>query len=135
MTPKHSPHNSTRQRIDARYRWYHQAHRVQLRYVYETNDRLDPSVSPERQALVVDYAYRPLQGLGYEAGMEVRDSRYDDIETPRDEDLVTLFGTLSYAFSNDWSLMLDVRQSDNESTDPLFSYDRLQLTLGAMKVF
>ena len=125
----------TRQRVDARYRWYRQAHRVQFRYVYETNDRLDPSVSPERQALVVDYAYRPLQGLGYEAGIELRDSAYDDIETPRDEDLVGIFGTLSYAFSNDWSVLLDFRHSDNDSTDPLFSYDRLQFSLGAMKVF
>lgn len=125
----------TRQRVDARYRWYRQAHRVQIRYVLETNDRLDPSVSPERQAFILDYTYRPLQGFGYEAGVEFRDSRYEDIETPRDEELVTLFGTLSYAFSNDWSLMLDFRQSENDSSDPLFSYDRLQLTLGAMKVF
>jgi len=125
----------SRQRIDARYRWYRQTHRVQLRYVVETNDRRDPSVSPARSAVIVDYRYRPLQGLGYEAGVQLRDSEYADIATPRDEDLVTLFGTLSYAFSNDWSVLFDFRQSDNESTDPAYAYDRLQFTLGAMKIF
>ena len=124
-----------RQRIDTRYRWYHQTHRVQLRYVFETNDRLDPSVSPERSAFILGYRYRPLEGFGYEAGVELRDSKYADVATPRNEDLVSIFGSLSYAFANDWSLMLDFRQSENDSTDPTYSYDRLQLTLGAMKVF
>lgn len=125
----------SRQRIDARYRWYRETHRVQIRYVVETNDRLDPSVSPERSAVIVDYRNRPLQGFGYEAGIELRNSEYAEIATPRTEDVVTLFGTLSYAFSNDWSVLLDFRQSDNESSDAAYTYDRLQFSLGAMKLF
>jgi tetratricopeptide (TPR) repeat protein len=124
-----------RQRIDTRYRWYHRNHRVQLRYVVETNDRLDPSVSPKRNAFIADYRFRPVTGFGYEAGVEVRNSNYEDIQTPRDEDLVSVFGTFSYTFANDWSVLLDFRQSENDSTDPTYSYDRLQLTLGALKIF
>ena len=125
----------SRQRIDARYRWYKQSHRIQLRYIVETNDRLDPSVSPERSAVIVDYRHRPLQGFGYEAGVELRNSEYAGLATPREEDLVALFGALSYAFDNDWGVMLDVRQSENDSTDPTYEYDRLQFSLGAMKIF
>ena len=107
-----------------------------LRYIVETNDRLDPSVSPERRnAFIADYRFRPMTGFGYEAGVEVRDSKYEDIQTPRDEELVALFGTISYTFANDWSVLLDFRQSENDSTDPTYSYDRIQLTLGAMKIF
>ena len=83
----------------------------------------------------MDYRYLPLRGFGYEAGIELRDSEYEGIAIPREEDLVTLFGTLSYAFSNDWSVLFEYRQSDNESTDPTYSYDRRKFTLGAMKVF
>jgi len=127
--------SGSRQRIDARYRWYRQMHRVQFRYVIETNDRIDPGVSPQRRSLIVDYGFRPLRGPGYEAGVELRDSQYADVANPRDEDLLSLFGTLTYAFSNDWSILLNFRHSENDSTDPLYSYDRLQFTLGAMKIF
>ena len=125
----------SRQRLDGRYRWYHEDHRVQFRYVVESNDRESASVSPERRAIILDYRYLPLQGIGYETGVELRDSEYADITTPRQEDLVTVFGTLSYAFSNDWSILFEYRQSDNDSTDPAYRYDRRKFTLGAMKIF
>ena len=125
----------SRQRLDARYRWYHEDHSVQLRYVLETNDRLDPSVSPERNRIVLDYRFEPLTGFGYEAGVEFRQSEFADISIPRDEDLVTLFGVLSYAFANDWNVLLEYRQGDNESTDPTYTYDRREITLGVMRYF
>ncbi len=125
----------SRQRVDARYKWYREDHRVQLRYIVEDNDRESAAVSPERSAVIMDYRYLPLRGFGYEAGVELRDSEYADIAIPREEDLVTVFGTLSYAFSNDWSVLFEYRHSDNESTDPTFTYDRRKFTLGAMKVF
>ena len=124
-----------RQRLDTRYRWYSHAHRVQLRYVVETNDRLDPSVSPARNAFIADYRFRPISGFGYKVGIELRDSTYEELSTPRVEDLASIFGTLSYTFANDWSVLLDFHVTRNESTDPIYSYDRNQFTLGAMKVF
>lgn len=125
----------SRQRIDAAYRWYRNDHRVQLRYILETNDRDSASVSRDRDAFIVDYRLLPLQGFGYNVGLEYRNSEYNELEIPRSEDLVTAFGTLSYTFSNDWSIMLEYRQSDNDSTDPIYSYDRKVITLGALMLF
>jgi len=125
----------TRQQFDARYRWFRDAHRFQLRYWLETNDRLDPGVSPDRNRVGVDYRYQPEHGLGFEAGIDLRNSEYDELVTPREEDLTTLRGALTYTFRNNWLVLLEYRNSSNDSTDSTFSYDRNQVTLGALKYF
>lgn len=124
-----------RQLVELRYRWYYGGHRVQLRYARETNDRLDPAVSPERNRLSVDYAFRPARGFGYEAGIDVRNSEFDQLATPREEDLLTIWGALTYGFAEQWTAVLDYRVADNDSTDPTYSYDRTQVTLGFMRTF
>ena len=68
-------------------------------------------------------------------GVSFRNSEYDKLATPRDEDLFTLRAGLSYGFRNYWLLMLDYQTSDNDSTDETFSYDRSRLMLGAIKSF
>lgn len=125
----------TRQVVDARYRWYRDGHRVQLRYVLETNDRLDAGMSPDRNRFRVDYRYQPERGFGFEGGFDLRNSNYDDLATPRDEDLTTLRGALTYMFDNNWLVLLEYRSSSNDSTDPLYDYDRGQATLGLLKYF
>jgi opacity protein-like surface antigen len=125
----------TRQQVDARYRWYSEDHGVQLRYWLETNDRLDPGVSPDRHRIAIDYRYQPGEGIGYEAGIDIRDSDYDELTTPREEDLVTFWATLTYMFRSNWQVVLEYRGSDNDSTDDTFSYNRSLVTLGAMKLF
>jgi hypothetical protein len=127
--------DGSRQQIDARYRWYRDGHRVQLRYQLEKNDRLDPGVSPDRNRIALDYRFQPEVGIGYEAGIDLRNSDYDDLAIPRDEDLVTFRAALTYMLRSNWLLMLEYRGSDNDSTDDTFSYDRTQITLGAMKFF
>jgi hypothetical protein len=124
-----------RQLLELRYRWYQGGHRVQLRYSRETNDRLDPAVSPERNRYSVDYGFRPARGFGYEAGIDFRNSEFDRLATPREEDLLTLWGTLTYAFRAHWTAVLDLRVADNDSTDPIYSYDRTQITLGVLRTF
>jgi hypothetical protein len=81
------------------------------------------------------YGLQPELGLGYEAGVRLRNSEFDKLATPRDEDLLTLRAGLSYGFRNNWLLMLDYQASDNDSTDEAFSYDRSRLLLGAIKSF
>ena len=125
----------TRRQFDAQYGWYRNGHRLQLRYGLEINDRLDPAVSPTRNRLGVLYRFRPEVGLGYEAGIDLRHSEFDELATPRDEDLLTLRAGLSYEFWNNWLLMLEYRQSNNDSTDETFSYERGRLMLGAIKEF
>ncbi|MGH8223737.1 MAG: hypothetical protein ACREQZ_12270, partial [Woeseiaceae bacterium] len=125
----------SRQQFDARYRWYGDGHRVQLRYWVETNDRLDPGVSPERNRIAFDYRYQPESGLGYEAGVDFRRSDYDEVATPRQEDLLTLRAALSYTFGNDWLFLVEYRHADNDSTDATYAFDRGQFTFGALKYF
>lgn len=125
----------SRQQVDARYRWYRDDHRVQLRFSNETNDRLDPGVSPDRTRLGFNYRFQPETGLGFEAGAEFRSSDYDDAVIPRQEDLLTLRAALTYAWRNNWLLLLELRHSDNDSTDSTFSYDRSQVTIGGIKYF
>lgn len=125
----------SRQQFEVRYRWYSNSHRVQLRYQLETNDRLNPGVSPDRNRFAIDYRYQPEEGVGYEAGIDMRNSDYDELTTPREEDLFTFRAALTYTFRSNWQVVLVYRGSDNDSTDDTFSYDRTQITLGAMKLF
>ncbi len=125
----------TRQVVDARYRWYRDGHFLQLRLAAEANDRLDAGMSPDRNRLGVHYRYRPEKGLGFEAGLDLRNSEYSELATPREEDLTTLRGAVTYMFRNDWLVLAGYHNSSNDSTDPTFSYDRGQLTLGARKYF
>jgi len=125
----------TRQILDARYRWYRDDHRLQLRYVLETNDRDDAGVSPDRNRFGIDYRYQPETGLGFEAELLLRNSDYDDIATPREEDLTTLRGAATYRWRDDWLVLLEFRNSNNDSSDSVYDYDRSQVTLGVLKYF
>jgi tetratricopeptide (TPR) repeat protein len=125
----------SRQQFDLRYRWYRSGHRVQVHYGLETNDRADPAVSPDRTFFGIAYLYMPEKGLGYGAGIEMRKSEYEDLAIPREEDLLTFSGELTYMLSNYWQALFQLRVSDNDSTDATFTYDRVQLTIGAMKFF
>jgi tetratricopeptide (TPR) repeat protein len=125
----------SRQQLDLRYRWYLDDHRVQVRAWRETNSRADASVSPKRFRLGLDYGFRPTAGLGYAAGVDLRNSEYDQLEPRRDEDLLTIWGMLTYALEKDWLMSLEGRFADNDSSDEEFSYRRLQLTLGLLKTF
>ena len=125
----------TRQQFDARYRWYRDTHRFQFRYRLQTNDRFDPGVSPDRSRFGIDYRYQPEQGLGFEAGISLRNSDYKDLATPREEDLTTFRGALTYMFRDNWLVLLEYRNASNDSTDETFSYDRGQITLGALRYF
>ena len=125
----------SRQIIDTRYRWYRDGHYLQLRYALETNDRLDPGMSPDRSRFQVDYRYQPERGFGFEGGLVFRNSDYDGLPTPREEELTTLRGAVTYMFRNNWQGHIEYRNVSNDSTDPSFAYDRGVLVLGAFKFF
>lgn len=125
-----------RQYLVARYRWYSSdGRRLLFRLRHEENDRLDPGVSPTRTDFSVDYRYLPDTGWGYEAGAGYRQSRFGDLDVPRTEKLASLRAALTRRFGKDWMLLVEYRYSDNDSTDPEFSYERNTLTLGAMRTF
>jgi len=125
-----------RQQFVARYRRsILDGKRLMVRLRHETNDRRDPGVSPTRSGLSVDYRYLPETGWGFEAGASYRRSRFDDVVVPRTEKLRALRAGLTRRFNRDWILLVEYGASDNDSSDPAFSYDRNTLTVGAMRTF
>jgi hypothetical protein len=73
--------------------------------------------------------------MGYEAGIDWRTSEYADLTAPRQEDLRTFRASLSYTFRNNSLVLAEFRDSENDSTDEAFSYNRTQITLGLLKIF
>jgi tetratricopeptide repeat protein len=125
----------SRQQLHARYRWYSGERRFSLRYRQEENDRLDPGVSPKRKLLSADYGYQPDTGWGYEGGFEYRTSRFNEMAVQRNEDLLTVNVAVTRSLGRDWLLLIDYQYSNNDSSDPVFSYDRNVMTVGTIKAF
>jgi hypothetical protein len=125
----------SRQRLDLRYRWYRDDHTVILRLGAENNDRADPGVSPSRTRFQADYRYQPSNGWGFEAGLGLRASDYDDLDVARTEDLATISAALTRTIANVWLLALQYQYSENDSNDPVYSYERNLITLGVLRTF
>ena len=125
----------SRQRLDMRYRWYRDDHTVIFRVGAESNDRLDPGVSPSRTRFQADYRYQPDNRWGFEAGIGFRASDYDDLETPRTEDLTTLSAAITRTVAEVWLFALQYQYSENDSNDAEFSYERNLITVGVLRTF
>ena len=125
----------SRQRADLRYRWARASHSVILRIGVESNDRLDPGVSPSRKRLQADYRFQPADGWGVEAGISFRTSDYDDLAAPRTEDLAMITAALTRTVAARWLFALQFQYSENDSSDPEFSYERNLITLGVLRTF
>ena len=125
-----------RRYVEGNYRWYSgSGHRVGVRVRREENDRLDPAVSPDRSVLGIGYRYQPERGWGFESRLRYRRSEYDDIAVARTEELLGAAVGLSRTLGTDWLLLLEYRYDDNDSTDPLFTYERSIATLGFIRSF
>ena len=125
-----------RQLIIARYRWYSSdGRRFLARLRHEDNDRDDPGVSPTRTGFYIDYRYLPDTGWGFEAGASYRRSRFSDVELPRTENLASARAALTRYLGRNWILLAEYRYSNNDSSDPTFSYDRNTLTIGGLWTF
>lgn len=127
--------DGSRQRVEARYQWFADDQNLLFVYQIESNDRNDPSVSPARNRLSLNYRYKPLSGWGFEIGGSFRDSSYDDLLITRSEDLTTLHAGISRTVFSEWTLLIRHQYSDNSSTDPVFSYERNQTTVGLFRTF
>jgi tetratricopeptide (TPR) repeat protein len=125
----------TRQRLDFRWRWYPVGSDFTLRLGYETNDRTDPGVSPTRLRAQLDYRYEFSDAWGVEVGAGIRNSDYDDLAVPRTDDLTTLYTALTRTLNKVWLVALQYQYSENDSSDPLFSYERNVITIGALRTF
>ena len=125
-----------RQQFVARYRKYlSDGRRLLLRFRHENNDRADPGVSPTRTGITVDYRYLPDAGWGFEAGAGYRRSRFSDAAESRTENRLSARFAATRHIAEDWILVAEYRYSDNDSSDPEFSYDQNVLALSAMRTF
>ena len=125
----------SRQRFDLRYRWRGDNRTMVLRLGAENNDRADPGVSPSRIRFQADYRYQPSNGWGFEAGLGFRASNYDALEVARNEDLTTISAALTRTIADTWLLALQYQYSENDASDPVFSYERNLVTLGVLRTF
>lgn len=128
--------SGTRQQIVARYRRHSaDGRRLLVRFRHEDNDRLDPGVSPTRTGLSFDYRYLPNTGWGFEVGASYRRSRFGEAAVSRTENLVSVRSALTRHLARNWIFLVEYGFSNNDSSDPEFSYDRNLLTIGAMRTF
>ena len=127
--------DGSKQKIDARYRWFTDELSLVLAYQIETNDRNDPSVSPQRNRIIVQYRSSPASGWGFNIGGEYRSSKFDERVPTRTENLTTLRAALTRTLPSEWLLLAQYQYSKNDSTDATFSYHRNLITLGLLKIF
>jgi len=125
----------SRQRFDFRYRWFPGRHDFALRLGYESNDRKDAGVSPTRHRVQLDYRLQLRDNWGVEAGIGYRSSDYGDLLPPRTEDLTTMSLALTRTVADNWLFALQYQYSENDTSDPEFSYDRNLITIGALRSF
>ena len=106
-----------------------------LSYTLEKNDRVDPSVSPDRNRWSLSYMHRLDTGWAIDVAVTARSSDYDELAEPRSEDLSSLSVGFRKSLGEHWSLSGDYELSDNATTVEAFDYDRRQVALGLMRTF
>ena len=124
-----------RQQVEIRYRWYDNYQSLNLAYVFESNDRLDASVSPNRNKAYAAYRYTPESGFGFFGSGEWRNSDYNDLAPTRQEDLSRLSLGASYALRSGWEIQAQLMFENNDSNDAIYSYKRNQISLGLFRIF
>lgn len=125
----------SRSRLDLRYRWSGVGHSLAVRLGLEDNDRRDANASPSRQRVQADYGYQIDDRWGLESMVSLRTSDYDDLALRRTEDLFSAALRLAYETGTAWQFSGSYQYSKNDSSDPMYSYDRNLLTLGIQRLF
>ena len=125
----------SRSRLDLRYRWNGVGHSLAVRLGLENNDRLDANASPSRHRVQADYGYQVNDHWGLESTASFRSSDYDDLTLPRTEELFSIALRVVYQTQTAWQFSGTYQYSNNDSSDPVYSYDRNLLTVGFQRLF
>ena len=125
----------SRSRLDLRYRWNDVSHSLAVRLGLEDNDRRDANASPSRQRVRADYGYQVNDRWGLESTVSLRTSDYDDLSLRRTEDLFSAALRVAYETGSAWQFSASYQYSKNDSSDPMYSYDRNLLTVGFQRLF
>ncbi len=127
--------DGTRGRLQAALDFDVRSGRVRAALGLETNDRDDPSVSPERHRVSVAYRRALAPSWWLDGELAYRRSRYGDLAIERREDLTELHVLARRELTGDWTFNVDYLWSDNDATDPAYAYTSRRLGLGASKSF
>ena len=125
----------SRSRLDLRYRWNGVGHSLAVRLGLENNDRRDANASPSRQRVQANYGYQFNDRWRLESMVSFRTSDYDELALRRTEDLFSAALQLLYETGTDWQFSGSYQYSKNDSSDPLYAYDRNLLMLGFQRLF
>ncbi|HEX5419370.1 MAG TPA: tetratricopeptide repeat protein [Gammaproteobacteria bacterium] len=113
---------------------YHRG-RLSVGYARELNDRDDARVSPVRNELYAGYEYFFWPQWSLETQGFRRTSRYTGLTQPRDEVLTELSVTARRNLTSGWLLEGEYRIGQNDSKDPVLSYERNSFAIGLSKLF
>ena len=124
-----------RSKLDLHYRWIGVGHSLAVRLGLEENDRRDANASPSRQRMQADYGYQINDRWELGSTVSFRISDYDDLSLRRTEDLLSAALRVAYETGTAWQFSASYQYSKNDSSDPIYSYDRNLLTLGFLRLF
>lgn len=101
----------------------------------ERDDRAGVNVSADRQRYLVRYRRAFGASWSGELSHEYRVSDYDEAGTPRTETRHRIGVELARPLGSQWRLNVALQQSDNDSTDLRYAYDRLRAGIGVSRTF
>lgn len=109
--------------------------RVVLDYRFERNDRAGAGVSSDRDRYSLRYRWALRPDWTGEVMYEYRLSDYARLDVPREERRHQAGFQATRRFGSSWQMTIQYRYTNNESSDPVFSYERHRIGVGASKTF
>ena len=115
-----------RQRLRVERRGYGKQDRTRMYYELELNDRQDPNYSPTRHTVRGVYSSNLSGTWGWDGDVSFRFSDYP----LRDDQRLRLSLTVSRRLDADLKLQARIRHSNNNSTDPVYTYNSNEVWAG-----
>ena len=109
--------------------------RLRVAYEFESQDRADPSVSPDRNRLSLNLSQRVGGHWFIDGGLAYRTSRYAGLAVARNERLAELTLGARRELNRGWLLNLDYRWANNDSNVAVFGYTSRRVTAGFSRAF
>jgi hypothetical protein len=109
--------------------------RLTAAYAFESNDRFGATVSPDRNKLSLRYQHFFDQRWLADIQISLRESRFDQLAEPRDEDLSEVSFALTRILPRGWQLSGVLSHSDNDANVETVIYQRNRTSFGFTKQF